>query len=276
MSRPWMPLYVGDYLADTSHLSTLEHGAYMLLLMHYWRNGGLPSCDDKLARIARLTAEQWVSIKGTLEDLFYDGWKHKRVDIELAIADEKHETRVNAGKKGGERKSSNAKAKLGNAVAKPYQSQPQPHSEKKKDIRPKRVRTDYSPEFNSFWKAFPTTPNMSKLEAWKIWQDLSDEDRIAATAAVPKYAAWLRANPGIATVHACRFLSQRRFEGFNEPEPDNVVPIGFYAEFGSAELDAWDAHNRKTNGATLPRDKRGGWLVPARYPPGYEPQAATA
>lgn len=86
MSHAWMPLYVADYLADTGHLSTLEHGAYMLLIMHYWQTGGLPDDDRKLARIARLQLDQWQEIRDTLADLFGPRWEHKRIDAELAHA----------------------------------------------------------------------------------------------------------------------------------------------------------------------------------------------
>lgn len=112
MSRPWMPLYVGDYLADTRHLTTEEHGAYMLLIMHYWRTGGLPNDDARLARIAGLTPEGWSGSRTTLADLFEEGWKHKRVDAELAEA----ERLSNAGRAGG---LASGKARQRTAVERP-------------------------------------------------------------------------------------------------------------------------------------------------------------
>lgn len=92
MSAPWMPLYVADYLADTLRLTTLEHGAYLLLIMDYWRNGCLPDDDRKLARIAGLTADEWTDIRENLADLFLPGWKHKRVDAELQKAGRRSDT----------------------------------------------------------------------------------------------------------------------------------------------------------------------------------------
>lgn len=70
----WMPLDIGDYLGDTRHLSTLEHGAYLLLLMAYWRKKGpLMDDDSKLSKITGLSMKQWLAIRETIVDFFQSG-----------------------------------------------------------------------------------------------------------------------------------------------------------------------------------------------------------
>lgn len=84
MKRPWMPLYIGDYLADTGHLTTREHGAYLLLIMHYWQNDGLPADDRKLARIAKVSLKEWASLREVMSAFFTEGtWRHDRIEQEL-------------------------------------------------------------------------------------------------------------------------------------------------------------------------------------------------
>jgi len=89
MSSPaWMPLDIDAYLSDTLHLSAAEHGAYMLLIMRYWKDGGLPADERMIARFARLSTEQWADSRDVLAAFFEPGWKHKRIDAELAKAAE--------------------------------------------------------------------------------------------------------------------------------------------------------------------------------------------
>jgi uncharacterized protein YdaU (DUF1376 family) len=101
MNRPWMPLYVGDYLGDTGHLTTAQHGAYLLLMMHYWRKGELPDDDRQLSKITKLPLKTWCEYRVTLQDFFYEGWKHKRIDAELEKMMRVSAKRAIAGQKGG-------------------------------------------------------------------------------------------------------------------------------------------------------------------------------
>ncbi len=102
MTAPYMPLFIAEYLADTAHLSTVEHGAYLLLIMNYWqRQKPLPADQRKLARIARVSDEEWHGISETLAEFFReeDGeWRHKRIDAEMAIVGSKIEKARAAGK----------------------------------------------------------------------------------------------------------------------------------------------------------------------------------
>jgi|GEM_PF-2592668 len=89
----WMPLFIGDYLADTSRLTTEQHGAYMLLIMDYWRNGPPPDDDEVLANISKASAQAWKKIKPTIAEKFKIAagkWTHGRIDRELLLAEECH------------------------------------------------------------------------------------------------------------------------------------------------------------------------------------------
>lgn len=126
MNRPWMPLYVADYLADTAHLNAAESGAYLHLIMHYWLNDALPDNEKQLARIARMTDLQWRTAKVILSDFFHEGWKHARIDAEIARAEVKHSRRSEAGKRGGIAKANakqNPSNASGNALASSSQSE---------------------------------------------------------------------------------------------------------------------------------------------------------
>lgn len=64
---PAMPMYWDAYLADTTHLTTEEHGAYLLLLAAMWRrNGSVPDDDRDNARILGLTPAKWRKVKARL------------------------------------------------------------------------------------------------------------------------------------------------------------------------------------------------------------------
>jgi uncharacterized protein YdaU (DUF1376 family) len=60
---PIMPVKTDALIADTSHMSPEEFGAYMRLLCAMWRHGGRITEDpEELARIAGVTLKQWAKI----------------------------------------------------------------------------------------------------------------------------------------------------------------------------------------------------------------------
>ena len=63
MSAPFMQLYIGDYLRDTSGLTTEAHGAYLLILFAMCNADGWVSAEPrKLAQYARMTVARWAKI----------------------------------------------------------------------------------------------------------------------------------------------------------------------------------------------------------------------
>lgn len=64
-SLPCMPFWTDAYLADTLHLTTEQHGAYLLLLFQAWRSHdcSLADDDEMLSLQAKVTPAKWRTMK---------------------------------------------------------------------------------------------------------------------------------------------------------------------------------------------------------------------
>ena len=130
-TTPYFPFYPADYLADTAHLTTEQHGAYLLLLMTAWARGGrLPADPKKLARIARVSARRWRLIAEEVLEYFEEDGDEivsRRMEREHQKAVSKSEKRSASGKRGGIAKALKAKERtLANATRSPCHS-PEPY-----------------------------------------------------------------------------------------------------------------------------------------------------
>ena len=113
---PIMPFYTDAYLADTRHLTTEAHGAYLLLLLYSWRNNGAPPPDDDrlLARITGLQLRRWQQVLRPLLEPFYriEGglWHQKRLEATWAEVQQRIEKQRQKGVKGNWARSRHAQA----------------------------------------------------------------------------------------------------------------------------------------------------------------------
>ncbi len=108
---PYMQLYVADYLADTMHLTTEEHGAYLLLIFNYWQTGK-PIPVSRLSRITRLSNERWTDVERSLGEFFNERdneWFHDRIERDLEAVRASQEQRIAAGKASAEARKQSAK-----------------------------------------------------------------------------------------------------------------------------------------------------------------------
>lgn len=193
--------------------------------------------------MAGLGVKSWRSMRDTIMALFEvsdAGWSQKRVEKDFLKVSEKIERRRSSGERGGKAKSLNIKkAGVANATVllektdsktlPTINHEPEPYivrtllSDRRADADPnpkvsgeKRKRAPYPEAFEDFWREYPTDSLMSKKNAFERWSRLTPEDRNAAKAAIPAFRRHCHANPDYRPLHAERFISQRRFDGFNE------------------------------------------------------------
>ena len=117
----------------------------------------------------------------------------------------------------------------------------------KHEPKPVKKKTPYPEAFDAFWREYPTDALMSKTKTFAQWKNLDQPSQEAAQAAVPAFKDYCRKNPTYRPVHAQRFLSERRFDGFEKQtldpaaveaardRADQLLRRGKYApDYGSA------------------------------------------
>lgn len=159
-TTPYMQLYVGDYLSDTLHLTTEQHGAYLLLLITMWKaDARLPNDAAKLARIARCTPKKWLSIWPEISDFFLvDGeWIfNERLSKEHKKVEGLSEKRRAAGSVGGTAKSLKTKESALASASDLFKHSHISYTDIDKEVRKKETRENaLASPFDAFWIEYP-------------------------------------------------------------------------------------------------------------------------
>ncbi|MGO4741058.1 YdaU family protein [Bosea sp. 2KB_26] len=289
MSRAWMPLYVADYLADTGHLSAAEHGGYLLLIMHYWQNGGLPTEDRRLARIARMSPAEWGASRDTLAELFGGAWVHKRIDAELkSAAEASGKARAKAVKRWQGHAAADAgadaaacagadAAAVPGHVPEPCKSQSQSQSHKQSPPAPRGTgRARALPEYREIEAALEGVLSPERAQAVIAHRRTLKKPLTLHAARLLANQLALAAEPD----RAADLMILRGWQGF-APEWGVSAGLALAVQSGQSGADppsgvrispvddpvAWEAWRQARGGRPLPTDKTGCWTVPNRLPP---------
>jgi uncharacterized protein YdaU (DUF1376 family) len=216
-NAPFMPLWVSDFVTKTVDLDARETGAYLLLIMALWSQGGtLPNDPRKLQRIARCGRE-WSRVWGAIERFFTvdgDTISQRRVTEELQKMNAKREVMRANGARGGRAKAlKNKETDLANATD--LLKQPEPESE---DTNPNGLDAegvDFAKILFERGVAFLERHGVGERQARSLigkWRkDHSDKEVFnafadAAKAGVTEPVAWIEA----------RFHSQRNVLSFDQ------------------------------------------------------------
>ena len=178
----WMPLYVGDYLSKTTRLTTEQHGAYLLLLLDYWKNGPPPDQDTVLAQITRLHLPKWMAIRKVLEEFFEvrdEVWICSHLDEECRKAQENRALAQKRGKAGASarwgNKETNAPSIDGALTDAWKRDGPSPSPLPS----PLPIQKTLSSKFDEFWNLWPSSKHkVAKLACGKKW-DRENLDKIS-------------------------------------------------------------------------------------------------
>lgn len=240
----WFKFWIGDYQRDTAHLSLAEHGAFMLMLQHYYATEKPLPSGATLHRMLRAQSKQEREAIDSVARQFWtltpDGLVNERADEELGKADERRETNRELGKRGGrpkkhEQKTDSVSVLKTDSVSESLTERQTEHESEREPtenpnqtpdsrqlgihpLTPSRKRPgtvhDFPPGFEAFWSAYPR--KLAKAQAAKAFARLKPDESLLARILASLQAqaageAWQR-DGGRFVPHAATWLNGRRWE----------------------------------------------------------------
>lgn len=109
----FIKLFIGDYLKKTGALSVQEHGAYFLMLLHYYATEAPMPTGRELYRLLRAETKQDREAVDFIVSRYWvqtsEGLTHERADEEIRKASHQREINRELGKRGGRPKRTESK-----------------------------------------------------------------------------------------------------------------------------------------------------------------------
>ena len=99
--RIWMPRFIGNYLADTQHLTPEADSAYNRIEMHLWSHGHMT--EEELRIVSRLSLDAWSIAQASVKHMLVldpEGlWFHPAIDENKVSASGKRSQAVEKARK---------------------------------------------------------------------------------------------------------------------------------------------------------------------------------
>ncbi len=191
MADQYYRFFPGDYQRDTGDLTLVEHGAYRVLLDHYYTCGPLPNDPDRLNRICRAFSTGEQTAVATVVQRFFqpdgDRLRNRKADKEMGDRQVFIESQREKGRRSAELRAERAREEQDNStgvepglvpVLQPESNLPSPSpspspkpKKDKRDMSPTgSLPPSYSQDFESFWTAYPK--KAGKAATYRQWKKI--------------------------------------------------------------------------------------------------------
>lgn len=146
-----MPLYTGDWIRDTLHLSPSEQGIYFRLVMHCWdQQGPAPLDERRLCGIVNArSGDEIEALRRVLAEYFVrtdDGYFNTKVERVLAACRVRVENAIRAGRASGEARRIAAERDARTPVERPLNERSMPVEPPLNQLTPTPTPTPIQPK----------------------------------------------------------------------------------------------------------------------------------